>query len=60
MTESEVRQLMIAVARLEAKFDAMKEDIESLNKTRAWVISIVVGAVLLGLVGLLIGPTKVV
>ena len=54
MTDNEVRQLMIALARLEEKVDGLKEDINNLNGFRDWVVRLVVGAVIIALLGLVL------
>lgn len=53
MTDNEVRALMVAIARLEEKVDAIKDDIDNLNGFRDWAVRLVVGAVILGLIGML-------
>lgn len=58
MTDNEVRQLMIALARLEEKVDALKEDIQNLNGFRDWVIRLVVGAVIVALLGLVLAQGR--
>jgi hypothetical protein len=54
MTDNEVRQLMIAMARLEEKVDGLKEDISNLNGFRDWAVRLVIGAVIVALLGLVL------
>lgn len=53
MTDSEVRQILIALARIEEQIKGIKEDVENLNGFRDWAIRLVIGAVILGLLGML-------
>lgn len=53
MTDSEVRQILITLARIEEQIKGIKEDVENLNGFRDWAVRLVVGAVILGLIGML-------
>jgi hypothetical protein len=55
MTDNEVRQLMIAFARLEQKVDDLKDDVAELKDWRAKVLMIVVSAVIVAGITALIG-----
>lgn len=58
MTDNEVRQLMVALARLEEKVDGLKDDINNLNGFRDWVVRLIVGAVIVALLGLVLAQGR--
>lgn len=55
MTDDDLRSLLIAWARLEAKFDAMKEDLDELKDWKNKILMLIVSTVIVGVMGLLLG-----
>lgn len=55
MTDNEVRQLMIAFARLETKFDGLKEDLDELKDWRDKLVMIVISTVIVAGITVLLG-----
>lgn len=53
MTDNQIREILIALARLEEQVKAMRESVDNLNGFRDWAVRLVVGAVILSLVGML-------
>lgn len=53
MAENDVRALMIAVAELKVMLENLEEKVDNLNGFRDWAVRLVIGAVILGLVGML-------
>lgn len=53
MTDHEVRTLMIAVAEIKVMLENLEEKVDNLNGFRDWAIRLVIGAVILGLLGML-------
>lgn len=59
MTDSEIRQIMVKLAELSTKLDAMKEDINELKDWRNKILMIVVSTVIVAGIGVLFGTGTV-
>lgn len=51
----EMRDLLIAFATLQTKYDAMKEDLDELKDWNRKVVMVVLSTVIVGVIGLLFG-----
>lgn len=50
---TDLQKVLVALARIEEQIKGIREDIDQLNGFRDWAVRLVIGAVILGLVGML-------
>lgn len=58
VTDNEIRQILVSLARIEEQLKAVVRSVDDLNSFRDWAIKLVIGAVILGLMGLLYAQSR--